>query len=169
MPIEYIPPRPDLSNYYVYAALCEDSHGQGYVKFGYSGRIDNRLSAVSSGSPIPVGYFAVIQVASKEKALMLEADLHKRFEARRSNGEWFSFDFNSPDDKKEFNEGCLHSFVDCGLGLQTWVKIDAQELVKFGKERQKKFLHSKQRKRIAAKASEAAQRRRAIKELAEYR
>jgi hypothetical protein len=55
-----------------------------YVKIGYSGNIQKRRRALSTGSPEPVRIVCEIECSREYEKL-----LHKQFEKYRKNGEWF--------------------------------------------------------------------------------
>lgn len=155
----------DNRRYYVYAMLCQDGNGPGYVKFGMSMRIGTRLSALRLGCPIPARYFAVAKMAGQKQARVVEAALHKRFVGRRmrKRGEWYGFDFDNPKDKADFNEGCARVFADHAKGW--WTKVSVASLDEHVNQIQKSYLSSKGRQiRFAMEQRE----QKAQKELSEY-
>lgn len=118
MSIVYIPTLPE-QKHHVYALLCQDEGGPGYVKFGMSRDVESRLSSLRTSCPVKAKYLAVIDVGKKERAMLVERALHEKFADRRKTGEWFGFDFSSPKDKADFNTGCREVFA--------WHLIDRPE------------------------------------------
>ena len=80
--------------YYVYSLFCIDSGGSGYVKFGFSRRIDQRLSQIRTSCPIPIEMVGLLEVKMERRQKAVEKGLHQRFKDRKVRGEWFSFDFS---------------------------------------------------------------------------
>ncbi len=157
--------------YYVYAVLCQDGEGPGYIKIGYSGNIGSRLSGIKSNSPIPAKYFCTVEIGSnKNKAMAVESALLKQFEGRNTTGEWFRFDFNNPEDKRDFNEGCRRVFAyEIGPDYEWWTKISVEEYEKYVKERTHAFLNSKNRNKIVKKQSRMIEYRKRWLEYNSYR
>ncbi|WP_435102377.1 GIY-YIG nuclease family protein [Arhodomonas sp. AD133] len=151
--------------------LCQDGDGPGYVKFGYSGRIGDRLSALRSSCPIPARFFAISCVGNtKRTALEVESALHSRFSDRRSSGEWFRFDFSSPEDKRDFNEGSLGAFVSVlGGDYEWWVKLSVKALDEYERRRRAALLKGGSKKRLDKKRRQQQAERRAQRELDEWR
>lgn len=114
---------------YVYAVLCEDSAGKGFVKFGISTKIDKRLSSIRTSCPLDVGYFAIHECFNSSEMKSLEKALFLRFAKRRGNGEWFSFDFKNEQDKKEFNAGSREVFRG-SYNKDGWDKIHPEAMAK---------------------------------------
>lgn len=157
-------------NYCVYAMVCRDGDGPIYVKFGHSGSIMARLGQLRVSCPIPAKWFAYIYVGSKERARGLEKDLHKRFLDRRVTGEWFKFDLDSLEDKKEFNEGSSEA-ISRSLGRAFkgwWKKISVKALDQYNKEKRAQFLKSKHRKKIERSQRNKTKQIQAWKELGSY-
>lgn len=127
--------------YYVYALLCQDGDGPLYIKFGLSRSITKRMMQLRQGCPVPARYFAIYYVGSeKEYAEQVEAALRSRFANRKIRGEWFRFDAESKEDKRDFNDGCLEAFLACGYyGLQ-WEKIPVQAVVEYCQRQKNAFL-----------------------------
>jgi len=152
------------SPYYVYALIAHDV-GRGYVKFGMSKAVTQRLSGLKTGCPVPIHYIAVVDVANKHIARNVEASLHKRFEVRNTQGEWFWFDFASLIDKREFNDGCRDVFLtEIGSG-HWWTKISVKALEDDERQRRINLVRSPHYRKIRRKAIEEAKSRRAWKEL----
>lgn len=159
----------DMTNRsYVYALLCQDGDGPGYVKFGRSDRIGQRLSALRTSCPIPARYFAIMDVGCLPVAKRVEKALHIQFKDRRIKGEWFRFDFKNLDDKKEFNYGCGLVFAAHIKPPFEWTKISVKELDEYNKARQAMFLQSKNSNKAIAREKYRAKQRAAHKELAAY-
>ena len=169
MGIEYFPTVVNSPSYYVYALLCQDNDGPGYVKLGMSGNVTQRLTSLRSSCPIPAKYIATVKIGhNREKCLKVEGYLHREFAERKikMRGEWFRFNFSDPDDKKEFNRGCkrvLRHFF--GVAHPWWDIISVGALDEYNEQRRNEFLHSKHRKKIEAKARYKTQQRAAWREL----
>lgn len=169
MAIEYLPTFETRPTYHVYALLCQDESGPGYIKLGMSGNVTQRLTSLRTSCPIPAKYIATVRVGyDREKCLKVERHLQREFADRgtKMRGEWFRFSFSDPDDKKEFNRGCkrvLRHFF--GEAHPWWEMISVDALDQYNKERQQAFLRSKHRRKIQAKARYKAQQRAAWKEL----
>lgn len=161
----------DQRRYYVYAMLCQDGDGPGYVKFGRTGRIGDRLCQLRTNCPIPARFFAIMQVLDYEISVRTEKRLHDQFADRRTTGEWYRFDFCSVDDKRAFNDGCREAFKHTMQDVKGWTKISVAQLDAYHAERRKRFLQSKKRykARVAAEIKAERARRMAWRELAEYR
>lgn len=112
----------------MYALFCEDEGGVGYVKIGRSSNIGKRLSALRMACPVPAKYLALLEVEDKYQSERIEKALHLQFEARRSTGEWFRFDFSSAEDKHAFNLGCrlVFGLLLGPLDQKWWEKIDLE-------------------------------------------
>ena len=158
-------------NYYVYALLCKDADGPGYIKFGRSGNITSRLSSVKVGCPIPVKYIATAKMLNYEVSKKVEREFPRLFKSRRGTGEWSRFDFANNEDKKEFNDGSRTIFTKY-TGPTTndlwWEIVSVRVLDAIAKEKRDGFLRSKYRRKIEFKAYMANKRAMAHKELAEY-
>lgn len=149
-------------DYYVYAMLCQDGKGSpGYVKFGFSGRIGDRLSQLKSGCPIPAKYFLVYPVGALERtARQLERALHRRFKDRRIRGEWFRFDFESPEDKRDFTRGCNESLREVFREVrEKWTPISVKALEESERQRRAWFLNSKWGKRAKRRQRQETHKR----------
>lgn len=162
---------PEQERHYVYAMLCQDGDGPGYVKFGHSTRIGQRLSTLRLSCPIPARYFAISHVGPY-RHLMFEAEktLHKAFRNRRITGEWFKFDFSSLEDKREFNDKT--NFVlrqICGVHYEGWTRISVKALDEHQRQRRFVLLNGKQRKRVIAKWKRKTLAERNQREMAVYR
>jgi hypothetical protein len=149
----------------VYSLFCQDGDGQGYVKFGHSTRIGDRLTAITVGCPIPVHMIGLIEFDERAKALAVEKSLLKHFKERRSNGEWFRFDFSNADDKLAFNDGCRKVlYVDHGSS-EWWVKINAKLVKEYADAKRRAFLAKKtkaQIMRLEARRKKAVSERRYV-------
>jgi hypothetical protein len=150
--VHFVPIPTDLysRSCYVYALFCQDGDGPGYVKFGFSTRIGDRLSAILVGCPLPAKMFAVIEFDDRQKAMDVEKSLHRHFIDRKAAGEWFRFDFSSQNDKSAFNDGCKKVFlIEHGIS-DWWSKISAEAVKREAEQRKKKFLASKSRRQLKA-------------------
>lgn len=94
---------------WVYALFCEDSQGIGYVKIGRSAEPLKRLAGLAYGAPFTALYCGVVCAGTLEQSKRMEWRIHEELDHRRINGEWFSFDFRSEADKKEFQRVCPKS------------------------------------------------------------
>jgi hypothetical protein len=120
---------PAMSDYYVYALLCKDDDGPGYVKFGRTQCMSKRFTQIKGSCPIPIRYIATVALPSEAVGKIIEKRLHLHFRSRRVHGEWFRFDFFSPEDKRAFNDGCRHVFETNKTNLRQgtwWEVVDAQ-------------------------------------------
>lgn len=158
----------DDKRYHVYAMLCQDADGPGYIKFGYSTRIGERLSQLRTGCPIPAQYFAVVELSHQHVMKTLERMLHRIFADRRVTGEWFRFDFDSEEDKRVFNDGCLAAFKACSETPIWWTKISISALDEEARRQQRAFLKSAEAKKAKRARERASAQRRAWKELDKY-
>jgi hypothetical protein len=169
MAIEYLPTFETMPTYYIYALLCKDEDGPGYIKLGMSGNVTQRLTSLRTACPIPAQYIATVKVGyDREKCLKVESYLHREFAERKvkMRGEWFRFNFSEPEDKTEFNRGCKRVFRHFfGVAHPWWDIISVEALDKHNEERRREFLHSKHRRKIEAKSRYKAQQRAAWKEL----
>lgn len=57
-----------------------------YYKIGKAGHISKRLATIEPALPFPV---EVVHTIYNNNARALEAELHQRFDDKRTNGEWF--------------------------------------------------------------------------------
>lgn len=156
------------NTHYLYAMLCQDAGGPGYVKFGRSGQIGTRLSALRTGCPIPARFFAIIPAFNRDESVLVERELHRHFQGRRIKGEWYRFDFQSEEDKREFNDGCRLVFNRHMRKNEGWTKISVAALDHYARQRRVEFLHSKRRRQIEGRARREDTQRRAWKELDSY-
>lgn len=166
-------PGPDNRRYYVYAMICRQEGEQGYIKFGYSSRIGQRLTALKHSCPVPAKVFAIIEAGKrKPHARLLEKALLRHFAARRSTGEWYRFDITQAEDKREFNEGC-HAVFRAILGPQHewWTTISVKALDMHARQQQSMQWERLRLRRAALKAKQKreTQQRSAWKELDAYR
>lgn len=156
--------------HYIYAIFCQSpGSSSGFVKFGYTKNLFQRFGQLKTGCPLPVKYYAIRKHGTYAHAAWLtEQSLHERFRARRSSGEWFSFDFSSKEDKDDFNQGCREVL---GYNLKTgktWERFSAADLAKLNKEQQSKFLKSKKNRDMYKRAGHSAERSTAWSELRRY-
>jgi len=153
--------------HYVYAMLCRDGDGPGYIKFGRSMRIGERLTALRTACPIPARYFAVVEANNYYNALNIERDLHRRFSERRVSGEWYRFDFDSPEDKHAFNygTGCVLARYLTKERGDWWTKISVKALDAHQREKRQALLKSGQMKKLARRRESERARKRAWAEL----
>ena len=156
--------------HYVYAMLCQDGGGPGYVKFGRSKRIGDRLTALRTGCPIPAKYFAICCVGTESwQAKKIERAFHTLFAERRITGEWFRFDFSSVDDKRDFNVGSFRVFLEFLGPGHTWTKISVAALDEDARRRRQWFMNSKHRKKIESRERYRVRQRQAWRELDTFR
>ncbi len=169
MSIHSFPSLQSTPRYCVYALLCQDGDGPGYIKFGMSGNIGSRLSSLRMACPIPVRYIATYAVGhSREKARSVEKALHIAFGARqiKNRGEWFRFDFSDPEDKKFFNDTCRLVFRShFGENHDWWSKVSVDALDKAERLRRAQLVHSKAGRKIISFGKHRTRQRRAWKEL----
>jgi hypothetical protein len=159
-----LPVLPIENPYFVYGILAKADSG-GYVKFGITKNIGSRLSGIRTSCPIPIRYITVLDVGYKERALIVEKSLHNQFNERKSQGEWFKFDFSSKEDKKQFNLGCQYVFVNIlGPGFW-WTKISIAALDEHEKQRRAELLHSENFKNIQHRCIEEQKIKKAWREL----
>lgn len=149
---------------WVYMLMCEHE-GFGLMKIGLSSDPLRRISEIGHSIPFQVKHCGVYRVSTRQLAEHLEMRLHEEFQARRTRGEWFSFDFRSAADKAEFRAGCK-KYMD-----GWWENFPISAFKKFSEDRQKAFfaihgvkgLERKERLRRAK-----VRTRRAQEELAQY-
>ncbi len=89
---------------WVYALFCESDTGMGYVKIGHSINPFGRLSSLAGSAPFTALYCGLVRTRDAMTAAKAEESIHRAFAHRRTNGEWFRFDFKSEDDKAEFKK-----------------------------------------------------------------
>ena len=118
----------------MYALLCQDTDGVGYIKIGRSRRVWQRIDALLTGCPIPAKYVAIAKMPNKTMTGRIERRLHKAFKDRKTQGEWFRFDFSNNDDKRVFNSECRKAF-NMLRNPAKWEKIN---LVPILEERERK-------------------------------
>jgi hypothetical protein len=116
--------------FHVYAVFCEDDAGKGYVKIGRTSDLLTRLATIRTGCPFEVKYIAFIDTGFHARSVLVERQLQASFQSRRTRGEWFRFDFRSPDDKKEFSEKCRSVFRNPANGLSDskWTKMQVSAI-----------------------------------------
>jgi hypothetical protein len=150
--VSFIPIPTDLESRecYVYAIFCQDGGGPGYVKFGHSTRLGDRLSVLSVSCPIPAKMFAFIHFSRREKAIAVEKSLLKHFASRKVSGEWFRFEFTSRSDKDDFNAGCRKVFVVDHNVSDWWVKVSAEAIKEDARRRRQEFLAKKTKRQLNA-------------------
>lgn len=157
--------------YYVYAALFRDRPGDpGYIKFGMSRKITQRLYHIRTNCPIPLRFVAVSGVGIGEKRTRrVEKALHKQFADRKATGEWFRFDFENPDDKRAFNDGCRAAFRSVlGTKYEWWTKISAAQIDAYAHRRRQEYLNSPHRKKLDRQQQARRDSNKAQAELASY-
>lgn len=69
----------------------------GLFKIGISRSLQERLKNISMNSPARVSVAVVIKPRDFVAARDLEKILHRRFESKRSHGEWFALDHDDID------------------------------------------------------------------------
>jgi len=158
-------------SYYVYALLCQDHGGPGYVKFGRTGDIAHRLTSVRTACPIPVKYIATAKVLNYEASKRVEREFHKKFEPRKITGEWYRFDFADKEDKKAFNDGSREIFLkNTGPTMKMiwWEQVKVSALDALAKERRDNYLRYRRKGDLKASNYAAERARMAQKELSIY-
>jgi len=135
-----------------------------------SGSVTQRLTSLRTACPVPAKYIATVDTGYiREKCLSVEKAFHLHFEDRKikSRGEWFRFDFSSPDDKAYFNQGSRDVFSSIfGPDHPWWDIISVDALDEYNRKRRLSFLKMPKRRKYEAKAKREAATRRAWKELA---
>lgn len=66
--------------------------GAGLIKIGLAGCVVERLACLRNGSPSPLEPLGFIRCADWKLLAGFERDMHQRFAALRSHGEWFRDD-----------------------------------------------------------------------------
>ena len=61
----------------------------GCIKIGVTENLACRVKTMQNGSPVRLVVYARLDLATKDAALLVESELHKRFAEHRSHGEWF--------------------------------------------------------------------------------
>lgn len=141
MAVFRLPRLPDPTHF-VYAMFCRDGDGPGYVKFGLSSAISQRLSNLRVSCPIPAQWFAVVEVPTRGAAKSLESALHSVFASRRTSGEWFRFDLHEPEQMKEFSARSRRMVEAYAVPHGWWTKIDAEALDKDARDARRRRLHA---------------------------
>lgn len=169
MSIHCLPSLSQSPRYHVYALLCQDKGGPGYIKFGMSMNIGSRLSSLRTACPIPVRYIATCSAGyCRDKARRLEKALHLAFANRRikNRGEWFRFDFSNPEDKQCFNDTCKSVFqVHFRESGHWWTQISVDALDRAEKERRRNLVTTKKGQKVIAWGKYRTRQRKAWKEL----
>lgn len=120
---------------YVYMVICLDSAGVAFIKFGLTSSPDSRLTQLRVGCPLPVKMFCLAETDCRFKAKKAERAFHRAFEKRHVTGEWFKFDIESAEDKREFNEASRKIFARFMPPSTTWAKINMVEFDKLQTQR----------------------------------
>lgn len=68
---------------HLYVLSCGDK-----IKIGVTNNIENRLKSLQTGNPMPIKLEYIEERLNPEKA---EHYLHRCFQAKRVNGEWFEY------------------------------------------------------------------------------
>lgn len=97
---------------YLYLLECRDDGGPTYVKIGVTMNPGSRLSGILVGCPIKARSFAIREVGWRDVARKIERNLHRAFEDRRVQGEWFKIDLTSPEDKAIFHDALAQAIHD---------------------------------------------------------
>lgn len=142
MQIVKIPKVGDELGYYIYALFAESPRGEGFVKFGRSANLTKRFNDLKTASPLPLKMIALTNVGSEWRGIDTERALHDHFAARRTNGEWFEFDFRDPKAKKDFNSGCKDVFKRLLGNAEAywWTKISVEALEKYRDEQRRESI-----------------------------
>lgn len=112
----------------LYAAFTEMPDGQGLVKIGISTVPLNRLYSVHCNSPFPIGMALWTHVGTKAQAMRAEKYLKRRFAARQTRGEWFTFDLASAEDKEDFHRTCRTAYARVTGELLAWRKVSLEQI-----------------------------------------
>lgn len=149
---------PSYMTHYVYAMMCRDGSGQGYIKLGITRDIGKRLTAIKIGCPLEIFELAVIDVAGAAIARKIEKALHREFSDRNERGEWFRFTFSDAADKRVFNDGCRKVFASASKGgfALWWSKMSIAAIEEADRQRKRELLkcgllNKLQRRKLADK------------------
>lgn len=96
--------------HYVYALMCEDEHGHGYLKIGHTVNMKARYSQLVSGCPFPIKKIALVDCGMNWVSKNVEKALHQQLKIKKTKGEWFEVDFRDKEDKARFNEASKLAF-----------------------------------------------------------
>lgn len=142
----------DYQHHFVYALFCKDDNGPGYVKFGRTKNVGQRLTTLRTTCPIPARMYAIVEIGPSLKlARRVEKALLDRFSDRRisSKREWVRFDFGCEQSKRDFNSGCREVFLSTlGPNHEWWQKVSIKALDEAEKARRLRFLKSREGKKI---------------------
>ena len=63
-----------------------------YTKIGLATNPDKRLAEIQVGCPLKIEKFRLFYAGETDLAFLLERRIHKFFESKHTNGEWFALD-----------------------------------------------------------------------------
>lgn len=112
----------------IYVAFVERAGGQGLVKIGVSTAPLQKLYAVHCDSECPLGAALWTHVGNRSQTMRMEKALKRRFAARRTDDDWFTFDLSSPQDKTEFHAACRAAYARATGELLHWRKASVEQM-----------------------------------------
>lgn len=112
----------------VYAAFADPGNGRGLVKVGRTTRPLQRIYEVHCGSPYGIEMALWAFVGSKGAGMSVERAIHSRFRERRTRGEWFEFDFSSPEDKEQFHAVTKVCFARATAKRLEWNRVSMEQV-----------------------------------------
>lgn len=126
-----------LGRSYVYLFLARDSDGPMYVKVGRSDDPMKRIEGVQVGCPFRIIKASMVKCRSAKQARDIEARIHGRLAKFHSSGEWFRFDWTSPEQRKaladafEGEVSCISDWkleeIDPGSATRLRRAVDAEK------------------------------------------
>lgn len=116
-------------DWYIYAAFTAAPDGSGLVKIGVSKRPMKRMGAIRHGCPFPLKVALFAKVGHKRFAFGVEASIHNALKARRTRGEWFRFDYASPDDKAVFHHATKGAYLEWVKKPLAWSRVPESVLM----------------------------------------
>lgn len=89
---------------FLYAMIADPGAGAiRYFKIGISNLVENRISEVQIGCPMPITEVLAVECRSRGVARACERGMHFQLETYRTSGEWFQFDMDNPEHKTAFH------------------------------------------------------------------
>lgn len=132
-----------LDSVFFYAVCTE----HGYIKLGISRRPYHRLAEINGGSPSRVKGAMWSWVGDFSSGRELEFEMRRVWKGRRTRGEWFSFDYDDPSDKRVFHDDLNAAFEKiCGRKAE-WARFDPKRIAEILAEIGKEAYESKKKRR----------------------
>jgi len=129
--------RQPVNAVFLYALFAMASNSMAHVKIGISAKVYERMLALRTGIPIPIGVVLFAEVGDRGLAHHLERRLHMAFASRRGAGEWFEFDVSDAGEKALFH-GVTRTIYESTVGRTlVWRNITPEQLSVFASLRSK--------------------------------